>query len=147
MAKFNIQHWDWKEQPDFELIDGVLESINQQVRIRQIDTGGDYYNIIIHTLDLSLTDKQWDQLEGAIIEEDFPDHSTEVEKFYHVDLKELKKYLADRQKRLKKEDEEYEKGEIPQEIKKTEEQIEQLRVKLQQLRVDNLNQQLTQKGE
>lgn len=43
-----VMSWDWKEQPDLEqLAKAVYEISGRTVFIREIDTGGDFYMLVI----------------------------------------------------------------------------------------------------
>ena len=40
--------WDWKEQPDLEKLGEIVRSFDGRIAdIRPVDTGGDYYAVVL----------------------------------------------------------------------------------------------------
>jgi len=49
--------WDWKEQPDMEKLDAILEKIAGAAKISEIDTESDLYAIAIYSRTNPITPK------------------------------------------------------------------------------------------
>lgn len=61
--------WDWKEQIDIEALSKILEEAKEPLRITEIDTKADYYQIVIHPPDWKFTSEEWEKLFGMEREE------------------------------------------------------------------------------
>lgn len=88
MDNFEFVAWDWKEQPDFKKINEILTEIQGPVRIQEVETGGDYYLIAVHSSILNLTEEEWEKLWGCEHRKDF---TADV---YKMNNEELHSYLS-----------------------------------------------------
>jgi hypothetical protein len=54
MASAEVVHWDWKEQPDLDKLSEVVRRVSGGAcDLREADTGGDFYAVVIadHLID------------------------------------------------------------------------------------------------